>query len=267
MNVAECVNKVKPIKSDYEKAICAAKHAKNQKLYFIIGYLFGLNRLYLFQFHKVVIYLSYVYTFALLAISWYFAYNSKVGGAVSAVLKYIFVLHFAVLVLEASFRGKTPSIKFYTLLNRFDTILNLKEKDISSFRNWWLLFSFTSEFFDCWFASTFVYHGAGQFIMIPILIWSLNRDSELLFHIGNLRHIYLRVSLLRLHVLKVFGKKKSWGQEINNKKLSEVEHLHHRLELDIRSLHHAYETLHKCSTQMNSLTNISVRDITAIVKK
>lgn len=240
----------------------AAKYIKYQKLHFISSYLFGLNRIYILKCNRIIEVLSAVYTFALLMYSTFTAFSVVGQGSIITLVRYCFISQFAALVVNAYVKGRKHLMKYYKRLSHFDEMLKIKGGQIHPFRSWWLLFSFVSEFIDYYYLASVYYDSVINHISIITLFWLLNRDAEVMFFLNNLRQLYQRVMMLKVHVLKVFGTRKNWCEN-EDKNLRRVEHLCRRVDLDIGTLHQAYETLHKCSVHLNCLMFVPVTIDTA----
>ncbi|KAL0881564.1 hypothetical protein ABMA27_001395 [Loxostege sticticalis] len=122
-----------------------------------------------------------------------------------------------------------------------------------SARGWgWIaasVFYSFGEFLILWFLSEIT-----DYSFVVTYITLVAHDCEQVYFCSLLRMILMRVYVMKAHVVKTF----SSNNREAKRKLSKIEALSKKAQLDISSLHRNYELLHKCSEQLNSIMSLPI---------
>lgn len=229
---------------------------QQRKSLILLEFFCGINRIYLLTNKKTLKCICYLYTFILVMVLAYFALSESARSSRHALTKYPpFTEELLLIVIILSFEGRKIE-KFYSTLRKFDAMLKIvnlmtENKIIKVVLTVYILMPIIEVF------STFFifYHLTYNNELFCTFCWIVTHDCEQIFHALNLRLVYLRITVLKAHVLKMFSANSSW---CGGRSFSEAEKLCGKVELDINALHNAYLTLHKCSVQLNSAMGVSV---------
>ncbi|KAL0831969.1 hypothetical protein ABMA28_001469 [Loxostege sticticalis] len=184
----------------------------------------------------------------------YAVINRKGKGASYTVIvdttcgEYISLVLISIITKKSSFRN------FFADLAYFDKLMNLSD-DLKitspSARGWgWIaasVFYSFGEFLILWFLSEIT-----DYSFVVTYITLVAHDCEQVYFCSLLRMILMRVYVMKAHVVKTF----SSNNRDAKRKLSKIEALSKKAQLDISSLHRNYELLHKCSEQLNSIMSL-----------
>lgn len=227
-----------------------------RQLKYLIGLqaLFGDNRLYLLKPKNILIWISYIHTFFSIIIFFYSLSQNNYYGATYIVFKCTSCIEFFILVFTSTFVHRKTQREFFKNLESFDRYLRI-DKDVNTlmpnYRNiFWLMLSSiitVGEYFVL-AESQLKYSLTNLTIMV--------HDAEKIFFCAMLRAILLRVRIVKAHVVRVCNPKDTKKVE----GLDKVEVLSKNVQIDISSLHEIYESLHRCSEQLNSVMSLPVRN-------
>ncbi|XP_073952921.1 uncharacterized protein isoform X2 [Choristoneura fumiferana] len=223
-----------------------------RQLKYLIGLqaLLGDNRLYLLKPKKILVWTSYIHTFSSITMLFYSLFQNNYYGATYIVFKCTSCIEFFILVFTSTFIHRKTQREFFKNLESFDTYLKI-DKEVNtlmpSYRNilWVVLSSIITvgEYF-------ILIESQLQYSMTNLTI--MVHDAEQIFFCAMLRAILLRVRIVKAHVVRVCNPKDTKKVE----SLDKVEVLSKNVQIDISSLHEVYESLHRCSEQLNSVMSL-----------
>lgn len=249
--------KVTPVKNDTAKVDRGENIIKTLVHVIIFESFLGINRLYLLNYRRVALWLNHLLSVFLIAMTVFYAViNRKGKGASYTVIvdttcgEYISLVLISIITKKSSFRN------FFADLAYFDKLMNLSD-DLKitspSARGWgWIaasVFYSFGEFLILWFLSEIT-----DYSFVVTYITLVAHDCEQVYFCSLLRMILMRVYVMKAHVVKTF----SSNNRDAKRKLSKIEALSKKAQLDISSLHRNYELLHKCSEQLNSIMSLPV---------
>lgn len=249
--------KVTPVKNDTAKVDRGENIIKTLVHVIIFESFLGINRLYLLNYRRIALWLNHLLSVFLIAMTVFYAViNRKGKGASYTVIvdttcgEYISLVLISIITKKSSFRN------FFADLAYFDKLMNLSD-DLKitspSARGWgWIaasVFYSFGEFLILWFLSEIT-----DYSFVVTYITLVAHDCEQVYFCSLLRMILMRVYVMKAHVVKTF----SSNNRDAKRKLSKIEALSKKAQLDISSLHRNYELLHKCSEQLNSIMSLPV---------
>lgn len=249
--------KVTPVKNDTAKVDRGENIIKTLVHVIIFESFLGINRLYLLNYRRIALWLNHLLSVFLIAMTVFYAViNRKGKGASYTVIvdttcgEYISLVLISIITKKSSFRN------FFADLAYFDKLMNLSD-DLKitspSARGWgWIaasVFYSFGEFLILWFLSEIT-----DYSFVVTYITLVAHDCEQVYFCSLLRMILMRVYVMKAHVVKTF----SSNNREAKRKLSKIEALSKKAQLDISSLHRNYELLHKCSEQLNSIMSLPV---------
>lgn len=220
--------------------------------------LLGIDRIYLFRVTNFKSFVCKFFSLILLCFNIYFTFNTAKAGTTHFVVKNLLIVEYTMLVILVMTTVKMKLIKYFEKLHDLDCMLNIqKYMDITSSSKRNLLPVTLCVFYSCceyYFEINFFYEGTLTFSRIYMLIESLAHDFEQIFFFTLLRFTYLRLLIVKAHIVKVFNLD---DKEIKSLK---VEALSEKVNLDISSLHRVYELLHACSSELNAVMGVPVNE-------
>lgn len=237
--------------------------AANQFKYCIFFEAFlGINRLYMLDFPKAVLYGSRIYNFLLIITVFYFIMTPNYLNTASfIILKYSASIELLLLMIFSIFLFQSQGVGFNRKLYKVDEILNiLYEKNVTNsnlIRQFiWLtmnlLFNVTEIIYliiylpDFMTPTTFI-------LYIPIIA----HESEQIYFTSILRIIYMRLLIVKAHVVKVTRTSES-TENLERGTEDSTAALAKNVTLDVTSLHRVYETLHHCAEHLNTIMSFPV---------
>lgn len=215
--------------------------------------LFGINRLFLLQYNKYITKSTEIYSLVLLCVLFVYNFQNLSGDITSKISMVTYIIEYTLFILITLTSRKNLLRTFFKNLNIFDEILNIQNNlAISSVRRvvTWTFISVLCNSFEV-FLLTIIYNPPSLFVVFSIFVMTTTHDMEQVFFLTYLHDIYMRILIVKAHVAKLYD-------EIKPEKFSKVEKLSENMELEVSTLHRAYELLHECSGQINSAMNIPV---------
>lgn len=223
------------------------------------GIVVALNRFYLLNPNKILLLLSYIYSILPPVIVLGILLNADDLSLTYSVFKHTCCFEYVLIVLITLFASKKKMLNLFHDFDKFDEMMNIT-KDLHFIDSGytsvlWLsgcfLYTFIEYVCCCLYLSVFIDRTVYCFYVA-----FLTHDCEQILYFVLLRAIYLRLRIIKAHVLKVFC-----GESGTNNfrgKLNKVEALSNNASLDISSLHRVYDLLHKCSDQLNTIMSLPV---------
>ncbi|RVE48484.1 hypothetical protein evm_006920 [Chilo suppressalis] len=152
---------------------------------------------------------------------------------------------------------KSSLFNIFDDLYKFDELLNIEEDLDVTFpitkEMLWTVFCVLYTLIEFIYLIMYIYDETTREIFTTLIsyVTLLTHDLEHVLICSLLRAIFMRVRILRAHVEKALGDGKQ-----TNTNLDRVEALSKKAQLDLNSLHKAYELLHKSAEQLNSVMSL-----------
>lgn len=220
----------------------------------------GIDRVYLIGRRKCVWRFCYFYN-AMLVIS---ALTAIVIVELYSASHFLFRntvgIEYLVLSFSAIFLQRKPLNDFFSKLQSLDEELNICEdiKLTSPIRFYIIGVCGTIGYISLehiLFISSTVYRYGAKYEMYAASMGLIVHDVEIIFFTVLIVLVLRRLRVIKAHVAKIFSIciDKEDNEEINN-----LEALSKKVYLDVSSLHKAYDSLYKCSQQLNSVMTFPV---------
>ncbi|XP_045496906.1 uncharacterized protein LOC123695187 [Colias croceus] len=230
----------------------------NKFKYFILFQtLFGVNRIYLLDAGRIKTWLSYLYNFGTIALVIYFMFHKDSIATTFLVYQDTALVENLLLTLNSLILHKNSLLKFFKRINTFDEMLNIKNNSSIECSLHipvvFLFVLFVLIAIECVLLKIYVIDRVSLNSTFFITYYALlAHDTEIIFFCVMLIMIVRRVKVLKGHVAKLFVHEK--GMKENN--YNTLEALSNKANLDVSSLHSAYDLLHNCSEKLNSAMNL-----------
>ncbi|VVD06104.1 unnamed protein product [Leptidea sinapis] len=215
--------------------------------------IFGINRLYLLVNNKLIRWIFYFISGFIIFIAVSSILTETLARASYIVVKDALVVEYILLSINALFLVRSTAKKFIKNLNSFDESLNIYANNKLSNVTVAHTFLITLAVFYMVTEGLFFYAYYETGILmdtkyILLLITTIAQDVEIILVCTMIIFVLRRVKVLKGHVIKLFVMQNEIIIEKNT-----FEELSFKTNLDISSVHKAYEQLHKCSTQLNRM--------------
>lgn len=231
------------------------------KYLIIVESLLGINRLYLLKFDKFVLWFSYIYIPVITIISMYIIQQVKSTSASHWFIKNTMFIEYIFLVISATFVKRKKLLNFFENLSTFDeylkinkhnNVVNITRPTVCS-----IVGSLLYNLLEYLLLKFYIHQGDFDTVsFLFIFMTSLAHDMEQIFYFTLLRIIFKRIVIIRAHVCKILSMD---DNETNNKiKSNEIELLADKANLNTDTLHKLYDTLYKCSEQLNTIISFPV---------
>lgn len=242
----------------YENFLAEDKKIKQRYRFTIwIQSFLGFDRMYLLTASKPVRFLCRLNTLALVALTLYHVYEESFEGP-RQVYRDTICVEYILLIFTSMFLNTSKYENFFLNLQQFDDMLNISENlsitcPITGSITWIILsIAYTTGEYTM---LTFYVFGLGKQTSPIISFTLLAHDIELIFFCSLLRCVLNRVFIMKSHVRKAFSQ---IDNRVADEIVSKLEKLSNKAQLDTTSMHRAYELLHKCADQLNSLMSFPV---------
>lgn len=255
-NVKVISIQVTPAKADVknEGADTITNHIKH---IIIVECFLGISRLYLLNNRRIIQWTTLLLSAAFTIFIIYFTMTNRIVNASFIVVRDTNCIEYLILVISCILTKKASLKKFFKDLSCFDVALNISEDlNVTSpvARHWlWIFMSLLYSVSECAFLAVFYPNGVAK-SSSWMYVTLFAHDTEQIFFC-----ILLRMIMTRVFILKAYVVKKISTNDKSERKLSKVEALSNKAQLDISSLHRNYELLHKCAEQLNSVMSLPVR--------
>lgn len=225
----------------------------------IIQSLFCINRLYLLKIRKCLLWVTYIYAIIMCIFLIYFlsTVTPKIGSATIQVMQNTSGVEFILLVFFAVLTKKKLK-NFYEKLGRVDDMMNVYDNigvKITDYRSLcWLIAIILYGVVEYGLLKMFL-KDLDERILFYYFITTVAHDSEQVFFFTMMRVIFIRLKIVKAHVFKLFCLDEKMMKII---KMDKFEMLSDNADLDVTSVHKVYESLHKCSEQLNTIMSFPV---------
>lgn len=232
---------------------------KQCKILIIIEAIMGINRTYLLQWQKPKIILTNIYClFCMCSVGYQLLKTDATTSSTKFATRNIPMIEYITFVIMTMTCCKNKLRKFYKILSSFDEMLNI-QNDLaiicSSKRVLkWTLFTVICNLVEIGMTFSMSRNTVDPIILCCLLLTTMTHDLEQVFFLTLLRCVYVRILIIKAHVEKRF-------QECgvtNSVETTEVTKLSERVQLEISSLHEAYQILLKCAGKLNYAMNFPV---------
>lgn len=169
-------------------------------------------------------------------------------------------IEYLILSLSAIFLQRKPLNEFFSKLQSLDEELNICEdiKLTSPIRFYVIGICATILYTTCeyiLFISYTVYKSGAKYEMYAASMGLIVHDVEMIFFTVLLVLVLRRLRVIKAHVAKIFAIR---IDKEDNDEIKKLEALSKKACLDVSSLHKAYDSLYKCSQQLNSIMTFPV---------
>lgn len=222
--------------------------------------LFGVNRLYLLKCNKMLLWCSYsinILILTLIVTVTIIMWNDSNTNTYTTFLLTLRV-EYTLLVFNCYFLHRTELKSFFKNLAKYDEMLRIT-KDIAdrwslTEASYWTATSIIYGIPECILACIFVTQKPDYVIMLNS-VTILARQLEQIFIHSLLKTISIRLRILKSHISKCRNDKSTFDDDME---IDDIERLSKNAQLDITSMHRAYELLHKCSKDLNAIMSFPV---------
>lgn len=236
------------------------------KLLIVFEAILGVNRLYLYDEKKKVLFrLSVVYNMFLVLLSVIILISTDIIYSTSQLMfKDVMAIEYLLLALAAIVHRKKLK-NFLQSLQSLDEMLNVENDNffvITKRYTFLVIAAILSyniiETLTCVLLNSYNF-GDSYSILGAFLSYNI-RETETIFICLLLSMLLKRLCVIRAHVAKVFSVNLEIGKNCTRYKKTEdaLKKLAFKVELDVTNLHKAYDSLHNCSEQLNSILSIPV---------
>ncbi|XP_045767794.1 uncharacterized protein LOC123869100 [Maniola jurtina] len=233
-----------------------------QRIKYLIAFqsVLGINRMYLIDCHSCAKRFCLTYDILVVISNVIVIFIGGFFSATQALFRNTVAIEYLLLAICALILQRKPLTKFFSYLQSFDETLNISDdiKLTSPIRLYVygiieiLLYNFFEQML---FLSYGIETYELQYSMYAAYSGIVIHDAEIIFFSVLLIMVSRRLRVLKAHVAKIFSLQidKDSSEEINK-----LEELSKKVNLDVSSLHKAYDSLYKCSLQLNSVITFPI---------
>lgn len=225
----------------------------------------GISRVYLFQPPRAITLIFYIYATALVTFVLYEKFVSETGKISYDFVRNTVVIEYICLVFAALFVKKKKTMDFFNKLGTYDELLNITNyvthTDPVSRGLLWLTGNVFFYFCENLILMIQFKDRYDLKLMLYYYIVAFSHDIEALFFFSTIRSIYIRLRIIKAHVWKLSSMSQT-NEDRNESK--NIENISKKAELDVSSLHRAYELLHYCAKTLNSTMRYPVSSVVSI---
>ncbi|XP_049870888.1 uncharacterized protein LOC126370166 [Pectinophora gossypiella] len=228
---------------------------KSIKFIIMIQVLLGLNRLYLFKCGVIILWLSYFYTGFLVVMTMYVIVIGDTYSGVHVIIRDAANIEYLLLVITSLLFQKKTLVNFIHDLAIFDETINVT-KEIGATLQMvhravvWMTLSLIYSIIE--YYTIYVYASGHELrpSILVVYVAGMAHDSEVILYVTMIRAIKIRLQILKTHIVKAFGTESVLN---NSEEPDKIESMANNAHLDTTAMHRAYELLHKCAEQLNSV--------------